>query len=512
LIWFGCPPPPFQKNIYQRRCQATSTKKLTSFRAFVSEGKGNEIFHFPEQKQKKKTTTTTSGNPFSHSENPPRRFGLPPIMGCAASTQEDDVATPAMARQRGETTTARPAAGQQRHSNTIIIGSRVANSADTVNNTQRRATNDDSDDDDNSTRRGDESPVVVSPSTGTTQQQQPLLLQQQLAKKQLSPLNGRTVCSVALVDALPRYTAPTELERAEIKSKIKQLRSHHKHHHSITASQAPPTVTTSVMDDVMSPGGVVLVAHSRPFTSLDGLPHHSTSTLAPGGGQGLSTASALPRPHRFEDDDVVAMSDDVLVDHPQHDEDTTRVVPSMLVTPPRNPQQQHRGGGDETELATTAAQQIHFSDSSPLQPFLQQQQLLGAASDAADCASPFSRASSGGARDCSICLGPISGCSVVVMACLHTFHYECAKVWLSQHDGSCPDCRTKVCVDSFSYPHEIDGDAEFAAAQQAGEDLQRRYDDNVEQHDDGAASVGRGDDAHELLHPALPTMAAIRAY
>jgi hypothetical protein len=431
-------------------------------------------------------------------------------MGCAASTQEDDVAVPAMARQRGDTT-ARPAAGQ-RHS-TIIIGNRAANSADAINNinTQRRATSDDGDNDDNSTRR-DESPLVDSPSTGTTQQ--PLLLQQQLAKKQLSPLNGRTVCSVALVDALPRYTAPTELERAEIKSKMKQLRSNHKHH-SITASQAPPTAATSVtMDDVMSPGGVVLVAHSRPFTSLEGLPHQSTSTLAPGGAQGLSTASALPRPHRFEDDDVVATSDDVLY-HPQHDVDATRVVPSMLVTPPRIPQQQqHRhgggdGGGNETELATTAAQQIYLSDVSPLQ----QQQLLGAASDA-DCASPFSRASSGGARDCSICLGPISGCSVVVMACLHTFHYECAKVWLSQHDGSCPDCRTKVCVDSFSYPREIDGDAEFAAEQQAGEDLQRRYDDdNVEQHNDGAASVGRvGDDADVSLHSAPPTIAAIRAY
>ena len=78
-----------------------------------------------------------------------------------------------------------------------------------------------------------------------------------------------------------------------------------------------------------------------------------------------------------------------------------------------------------------------------------------------------------GVRDCSICLTELAGCSVVMMACLHTFHYECAKEWLSQHDGSCPDCRTKVCVENFTFPQEIDGDAEYARQEQADEDRQQ---------------------------------------
>eukprot|EP00455_Lapot_gusevi_P001405 TRINITY_DN10570_c0_g1_i1.p1 TRINITY_DN10570_c0_g1~~TRINITY_DN10570_c0_g1_i1.p1 ORF type:complete len:204 (-),score=0.98 TRINITY_DN10570_c0_g1_i1:507-1094(-) len=178
---------------------------------------------------------------------------------------------------------------------------------------------------------------------------------------------------------------------------------------------------------------------------------------------------------------------------PLTDEETHNAITidASTLTPPRHPPQRL-----EPEV-TTAAHHIAFSDSSPTQ---QTQQFLGGGD--VDCASPFSRASSGGARDCSICLAPVSGCSVVVMACLHTFHYECAKVWLSQHDGSCPDCRTKVCVDSFTYPQEVDGDAEFAAAQQAGEDLQQRYD-----ADDLLDVDGGG---QQELYRAPPAMTAVR--
>lgn len=76
--------------------------------------------------------------------------------------------------------------------------------------------------------------------------------------------------------------------------------------------------------------------------------------------------------------------------------------------------------------------------------------------------SPLPSPSRPGSRDCSICLMPIGGTVVVTTACLHTFHYECAKVWLTLHDGTCPDCRTRVRVEDFSFPQEVDGDAEIA--------------------------------------------------
>lgn len=238
------------------------------------------------------------------------------------------------------------------------------------------------------------------------------------SKKELSPLlNGRTVCSEALVDALPRYTAPSDAERAATRKSQKGG--------VLLRSGAPPPLPT----------------HSLPFTSLQRLPLTS------------------PVPSHPNDEDTV------LTSISPRDDSTDAHVGTVTLLVPR----------EDSTREGLKVPTLHGEN----------------------CPSPFSASSCGGVRDCSICLAPVGGCSVVVMACLHTFHYECAKEWLSQHDGSCPDCRTKVCVENFTYPQEIDGDAELAAQEQAGEDLRHRFDE-VDMDGEAAPHEAEEADAHTV--------------
>lgn len=93
---------------------------------------------------------------------------------------------------------------------------------------------------------------------------------------------------------------------------------------------------------------------------------------------------------------------------------------------------------------------------------------------------------------------PIGGTLVVTTACLHTFHYECAKVWLTQHDGTCPDCRTRVRVEDFSFPQEVEGDAEIAV--QLSHNEQRPRSDE----DDDVVVVGTDDTPHVTVSNLPP--------
>lgn len=103
-------------------------------------------------------------------------------------------------------------------------------------------------------------------------------------------------------------------------------------------------------------------------------------------------------------------------------------------------------------------------------------------------------------RDCSICLMPLCGCSVVVMACLHSFHYDCAKEWLSQHDGSCPDCRTVVCIENFMFPSEMEGDAEVAL--RVHQEQQQEADTAEEVRNDGVQSSAATSSSNGLSDPS----------
>lgn len=57
-----------------------------------------------------------------------------------------------------------------------------------------------------------------------------------------------------------------------------------------------------------------------------------------------------------------------------------------------------------------------------------------------------------GLPDCGICMTTTTGSLVVTLPCLHTYHQECAEHWLVNHESTCPECRTKVCPENFSWP------------------------------------------------------------
>ena len=57
-----------------------------------------------------------------------------------------------------------------------------------------------------------------------------------------------------------------------------------------------------------------------------------------------------------------------------------------------------------------------------------------------------------GGGECPICMTPVAGCLVVTLPCLHIYHTECAVKWLTKHEGSCPECRTRVCAENFQWP------------------------------------------------------------
>ncbi len=54
--------------------------------------------------------------------------------------------------------------------------------------------------------------------------------------------------------------------------------------------------------------------------------------------------------------------------------------------------------------------------------------------------------------ECPICAVNLGGCYAVTLPCLHTYHRDCALRWLTRHEGTCPECRTRVGPESFEPP------------------------------------------------------------
>ena len=80
-----------------------------------------------------------------------------------------------------------------------------------------------------------------------------------------------------------------------------------------------------------------------------------------------------------------------------------------------------------------------------------------------------------GKVDCSICMEELElGTEVTVLPCNHSFHHQCIKLWLVQHD-TCPQCR-KPTQDHSAPPsahiqndadHQVAGDRAQAASPRA---------------------------------------------
>ena len=69
-----------------------------------------------------------------------------------------------------------------------------------------------------------------------------------------------------------------------------------------------------------------------------------------------------------------------------------------------------------------------------------------------------------GKVDCSICMEELElGTEVTVLPCNHSFHHQCIKLWLVQHD-TCPQCRKPTQDHSAPPSAQIQNDADHQVA------------------------------------------------